>query len=46
MLDVLRKKIAEGGFVSAKDATATSIRKPTATGKEEDFPVFLIVARR
>ena len=42
----LKTHLAEIGFVSAKDTTATSIRKPTATGKEKDFPVFLIVARR
>jgi len=42
----LKAQLAEVGFTRANDTTATSIRKPTATGKEEDFPVFLIVARR
>jgi ubiquinone/menaquinone biosynthesis C-methylase UbiE len=44
--DELKKRMHRIGFIDTRDVTAHTIRKEVEEGQPEDFPVFLVVARR
>ena len=44
--DVLKHQLAAAGFAQTHDTTAITFTKPVADGREEEFSVFLIWAKR